>query len=142
MAIKFVLVEIVLVETVLVGDPLYYQNSQICTYDIHYQRKYFFDIFQTELPPTSGVYRGSPTSTVSTSTISTSTNFIAIGIKLVLVELLCSKVSTSGNWLCSIHYLSMRVLLVARSKTLEFSSALCFLCRKRAFIRNFDFRSR
>ena len=30
-------------------------------------------------------YRGSPTSTVSTSTISTSTNFIAIGIKLVLV---------------------------------------------------------
>ena len=88
------------------------------------------------------MYRGSPTSTVSTCTISTSTNFIAIGIKLVLVELLCSKVSTSGNWLCSIHYLSMRVLLVARSKTLEFSSALCFLCRKRAFIRNFDFRSR
>ena len=33
-------------------------------------------------------YRGSPTSTVSTSTISTSTNFRAIGIKLVLVELL------------------------------------------------------
>ena len=33
-------------------------------------------------------YRGSPTSTVSTSTISTSTNFIAIGIKLVLVEFL------------------------------------------------------
>ena len=31
------------------------------------------------------IYRGSPTSTVSTSTISTSTNFIAIGIKLVLV---------------------------------------------------------
>ena len=31
------------------------------------------------------VYRGSPTSTVSTITISTSTNFIAIGIKLVLV---------------------------------------------------------
>jgi len=30
-------------------------------------------------------YRGSPTSTVSISTISTSTNFIAIGIKLVLV---------------------------------------------------------
>ena len=29
-------------------------------------------------------YRGSPTCTVSTSTISTSTNFIAIGIKLVL----------------------------------------------------------
>ena len=33
----------------------------------------------------SYMYRGSPTSTVSTSTISTSTNFIAIGIKLVLV---------------------------------------------------------
>ena len=34
---------------------------------------------------TANIYRGSPTSTVSTSTISTSTNFIAIGIKLVLV---------------------------------------------------------
>ena len=33
-------------------------------------------------------YRGSPTSTVSTSTISISTNFRAIGIKLVLVEFL------------------------------------------------------
>ena len=31
------------------------------------------------------IYRGSPTSTVSTSTISTSTHFVAIGIKLVLV---------------------------------------------------------
>ena len=30
------------------------------------------------------LYRGSPTSTVSTRTISTSTNFIAIGIKSVL----------------------------------------------------------
>ena len=38
-----------------------------------------------------------------TSIISTSTNFIAIGIELVLVELLCSKISTSGNWLCSTH---------------------------------------
>ena len=35
-------------------------------------------------------YRGSPTSTVSTSTISTSTNFIAIGIKLVLVGDQCN----------------------------------------------------
>ena len=34
----------------------------------------------------NNVYRGSPTSTVFTSTISTSTNFIAIGIKSVLVE--------------------------------------------------------
>ena len=33
-------------------------------------------------------YRGSPTSTVSTSTNSTSTIFSAIGIKLVLVEFL------------------------------------------------------
>ena len=32
------------------------------------------------------IYRGSPTSTVSTSTISTSTIFIAIAIKSVLVE--------------------------------------------------------
>ena len=48
-------------------------------------------------------YRGSPTSTVSTSTISTSTNFIAIGIKLVLVELLCNKISTGGNWIRSTH---------------------------------------
>ena len=45
----------------------------------------------------------SPISTVFTSTISTSTNFIAIGIKLVLVELLCSKISTSENWLCITH---------------------------------------
>ena len=35
---------------------------------------------------TLSLYRGSPTSTVSTSTISTSTIFIAIGIKSVLVE--------------------------------------------------------
>ena len=48
-------------------------------------------------------YRGSPTSTVSTSTNSTSTNFSAIGIKFELVELLCSKIRTSGNWLCSTH---------------------------------------
>ena len=47
--------------------------------------------------------RGSPTSTVSTCTISTSTNFSAIGTKLVLDELLCSKIRTSGNWLCSTH---------------------------------------
>ena len=46
------------------------------------------------------LYRGSPTSTVSTSTISTSANFCAIGIKFVLMELLCSKIRTSGNWLC------------------------------------------
>ena len=38
--------------------------------------------------PSTVEYRGSPTSTVPTSTISTSTNFIAIGIKLVLVEFL------------------------------------------------------
>ena len=50
-------------------------------------------------------YRGSPTSTVSTST-----NFIAIGIKLVLVELLCSKISTSGNWLCSTHQYEFRIV--------------------------------
>ena len=37
------------------------------------------------------LYRGSPTSTVSTSTNSTSTNFSGIGIKFVLVELLCNK---------------------------------------------------
>jgi hypothetical protein len=47
------------------------------------------------------IYRGSPTSTVSTSTVSTSTNFSAIGIKFVLVGLLCIKIRTSGNWLCS-----------------------------------------
>ena len=34
------------------------------------------------------IYRGSPTSTVSTSTNSTSTFFCAIGMKLVLVEFL------------------------------------------------------
>ena len=37
------------------------------------------------------MYRGSPTSTVSTSTISTSTNIISIGIKFVLVEFLCTQ---------------------------------------------------
>ena len=42
-------------------------------------------------------------STVSICTNSTSTNFSAIGIKLVLVELLCSKIRTSGNWLYSTH---------------------------------------
>ena len=39
----------------------------------------------TKLASFKTMYRGSPTSTVSTSTISTSTNFIAIGMKLVLV---------------------------------------------------------
>ena len=48
-------------------------------------------------------YRGSPTSTVSSSTNSTITNFGAIGIKFVQVELLCSKIRTSGNWQCSTH---------------------------------------
>ena len=37
------------------------------------------------------MYRGSPTSTVSTSTNSTSTNFSAIGIKFVLVQFVISK---------------------------------------------------
>ena len=56
------------------------------------------------------LYRGSPTSTVSTSTISTSTNFSAIGIKFVLVGLLCSKIRTSGNQLCSTKQYDFRVV--------------------------------
>ena len=47
-------------------------------------------------------YRKSPTSTVSTSKIFSSMNFIALGIKFVPVELLCSKidyvVATSTNF--------------------------------------------
>ena len=58
----------------------------------------------------SSQYRGSPTSTVSTSTISTSMNFIAIGIRLLLVEFLCSKISTCGNWLCSTHKYEFRIV--------------------------------
>ena len=42
-------------------------------------------------------YRKSPTSTVSTSKIFSSMNFIALGIKFVPVELLCSKICTRGN---------------------------------------------
>ena len=56
------------------------------------------------------IYRGSPTSTVSTSTISTSTNFSAIGIKFVLVGLQCSKIRTSGNQLCSTKQYDFRVV--------------------------------
>ena len=52
-------------------------------------------------------YRGSPTSTVFTNTISTSTNFKSywykISISGIFTWLLCSKISTSGNWLCSTH---------------------------------------
>ena len=48
-------------------------------------------------------YRGSPTSTVSSSTISTSTVFQYYLLKTVLVEFLCTKNRTSGNWLCSTH---------------------------------------
>ena len=40
------------------------------------------------LPRQQNIYRGSPTSTVSTSTNSTGTIFSAIGIKFVLVEFL------------------------------------------------------
>ena len=39
-------------------------------------------------PEVGSLFMGFPTSTVSTSMISTRTNFIAIGIKLVLVEFL------------------------------------------------------
>ena len=43
------------------------------------------------------VYRGSPTSTVSSSTISTSTVFQCYVLKTVLVEFLCTKNRTSGK---------------------------------------------
>ena len=56
------------------------------------------------------IYRGSPASMVSTSTISTCTNFSAIGIKFVLVGLLCSKIRTSGNCLCSTHQYEFRIV--------------------------------
>jgi hypothetical protein len=42
------------------------------------------DMFENHMNCKNSYYRGSPTSTVSTSTISTSTNFSAIGIKFIL----------------------------------------------------------
>ena len=59
----------------------------------------------------SYMYRGSPTSRVSDSTNSTSSNFSAIGIKFVLVELLCNKICTNGNWL-GMYYPLVQISLV------------------------------
>ena len=56
------------------------------------------------------MYRGSPTSTVSSSTISTSTVFQCYVLKTVLVEFLCTKNRTSGNWLCSTHQYEFRIV--------------------------------
>ena len=52
---------------------------------------------------TKSDYRGSPTSTVSSSTISTSTVFQCYVLKTVLVEFLCTINRTSGNQLCSTY---------------------------------------
>ena len=49
------------------------------------------------------MYRGSPTSTVSTSTNSTSTNFSAKGIKLLQVEFVISKFILVEFSLCTTH---------------------------------------
>ena len=56
------------------------------------------------------MYRGSPTSTVSSSTISTSTVFECYVLKTVLVEFLCTINRTSGNWLCSTHQYEFRIV--------------------------------
>ena len=56
-------------------------------------------------------YRGSPPCTVSTNMISTSTNFSAIGIKFVLVELLFSKIRTKIN---SLYQVSILDYCIAR----------------------------
>ena len=56
------------------------------------------------------LYRGSPTSTVSSSTISTSTVFQCYVLKTVLVEFLCTINRTSGNWLCSTHQYEFRIV--------------------------------
>ena len=55
--------------------------------------------------------QGVPTSRVSNSTNSTSSNFSAIGIKFVLVELLCNKICTNGNWL-GMYYPLVQISLV------------------------------
>ena len=55
-------------------------------------------------------YRGSPTSTVSSSTIFTSTVFQCYVLKTVLVEFLYTINRTSGNWLCSTHYYEFRIV--------------------------------
>ena len=68
-----------------------------------------YHIFPQNMFATS-TYRGSPTSTVSSSTISTSTVFQCYVLKTVLVEFLCTKNRTSGNWLCSTHQYEIRIV--------------------------------
>ena len=67
-----------------------YRESLLCSSEVSRDRSTGPSLKDRE----GDEYRGSPTSTVSSSTNSTCTNFGAIGIKVVLVELLCSKIST------------------------------------------------
>ena len=53
MAIKFVLVEIVLVETVLVGDPLYYKHATL-SFFVGSQTQWTTNLFLTILKYASG----------------------------------------------------------------------------------------
>ena len=73
------------------GHPerAFFKNLELLCLGRYYGLKFFETllVFSAGLSAPSLVYRGSPTITVSTNTISTSTNFVAIGIKLVLVEI-------------------------------------------------------
>ena len=115
-------VEIVLVGSMLVGNPLFNTKSDICFCKVIsallkssdggtvISFLMFLDSSNTESfdsesseSESESEYRGSPTSTVSCSTISTSTVFQCYVLKTVLVEFLCTINRTSGNWLCSTH---------------------------------------
>ena len=96
---------------------------------------------QKILAITKNIYRGSPTSTVSTSTNSTSTNSSAIGTKFVLVEFVISKLvefslhmyySTSANFP---YYVGPKIYLILypslENKTTHITINLLVFERKR-----------
>ena len=84
-------------ETVLLGDPLYDKFD----YCVLGQNGIRLKGNKTKMK-----YRGSPTSTVSTSTISTSTNFQKVLHKVVLVGDLISKFVLVELTLCTTQLLS------------------------------------
>ena len=79
-----------------------YRGSPLSTIFGTWKKPYYAKFVLIESVSTStNFHQKSPTCTNSTSTNSpTTTNYRAIGIKFVLVELLCSKIRTSENWLC------------------------------------------
>ena len=64
------------------------KNKQTCVLKSSYSGQPYWKFSKKHVNNLIAKYRGSPTSTVSTSMNSTSTIFSAIGIKLVLVEFL------------------------------------------------------